>query len=452
MIRIELKESNNRPYSHSLMYGMLEKKFKKIRVFMLKNIPKILLSISVGILVCIPMEKAAAVETPELDSLVAQVSALSKYIERNFISHENTVLSADELRLIVKEGTDWLINAQEDDGRFAYEYVPYEDMYLDDDHVVRQSGSLYELGEIARRDSAGVMNVSDAIKNSVGYLESLTEEVEYNDNTFRCITDSEKSSRCQLGATSLALLGILGYVEGGQKKSSQYESLIEEYLNYIMAMKKRDEGFKGYYITNRSSQSDKESSFSNGEALLALVRYYQYNPREDVKTMIDDTFTYLEGKEFETPLYLWIMAALKDMQELWPDERYVTYAQEFTNTRRGSLTRLHYTQKNYCATTEGLASAYNVLKGNVSESELSLLRQEIDFWNVHNSVLQILPVDKYRFVFEGSAFVMQMLQDVEQAQGGFLTSTSVLTQRIDYTQHCVSAYLQTLVDIEGNEL
>lgn len=398
----------------------------------------------------IPIQPIFAVESAQYEELEAQVAALSKYIERNYVSHEDSPLSGDELRRIVKEGTDWLVNAQAENGHFAYEYAPYEDVYLDDDHVVRQAGTLYELGEIARRDGEGVMNISGAIENAIGYLESLSEEDEYKDVTFRCITDSENSSRCQLGATSLALLGILGYVE---EESSEHEDLIEDYINYIIAMKKEGEGFIGYYTVNRKSQSIKESAFSNGEALLALVRYYQYNPREDVKEMIDDTFVYLEAKEaFETPLYLWIMAALKDMQVLWPNERYVTYAQEFTNARRGSLARVHNTQKNYCATTEGLASAYSILDRNVSPEKLGLLRKEIDFWNTHNSVLQILPVDRYRLVLDEGLFSLQILPDIEQARGGFLTSASVLTQRIDYTQHCISAYLQTLVDIEEEEL
>lgn len=204
----------------------------------------------------------------------------------------------------------------------------------------------------------------------------------------------------------------------------------------------------GYFITNRRTQSDTESSFSNGEALLALVRYYQYNPREDVKEMIDETFTYLETKEFETSLYLWVMAALKDMQVLWPNARYVTYAQEFTKVRQGSIVRLHHTQKNYCATTEGLVSAYSVLDGTIAKSELASLRKEIDFWNKHTYSLQIRQTDQYRLVLTDGVFTMLRLPNPEQARGGFLTSGSVLTQRIDYTQHCVSAYLQTLVAIE----
>ena len=405
-----------------------------------------------GCFVVAPIQQVSADEVGQYEVLEAQVAALQKYIERHFVSHEEKILSLVELRTTISAGTDWLVRAQEDNGHFAYEYAPYEGIYLDDDHVVRQAGTLYQLGEFARRDSNGVTRVSDAIESSVEYLDSLSEEGTYKDISFKCITDSVNSSRCQLGATSLAVLGILGYVEGGQGDIFAYEDRIEDYLNYIMAMKKEDAGFIGFFRTNWSSQSEVESSFSNGEALLALVRYYQYKPRDDVKNMIDETFAYLEAKEFETPLYLWIMAALKDMQVLWPDVRYIAYAQEFTNMRRGSLIRAHNTEKNYCATTEGLVSAYGVLENNISESELLLLRKEIDFWNTHNSILQITPVDRYRLVKEDGVFSIKMLPDSTQAQGGFLTSGSVMTQRIDYTQHCVSAYIQTLVDIEGEEL
>lgn len=142
------------------------------------------------------------------------------------------------------------------------------------------------------------------------------------------------------------------------------------------------------------------------------------------------------------------MAALKDMQVLWPDPGYVSYAKTFTEFKRAQLSRIHYTQKNYCASIEGLASAYSVLEGSVSEYELSRLRKEIDFWNKHNSVLQIDTVDQFRVVDSEAGVTLVAAPDIERAHGGFLTSGDVLTQRIDYTQHCVSAYLQTLIDIE----
>lgn len=412
----------------------------------------LLLSLVLILFLLVPLGQVDANEVDEYGALAAQVEALSTYIERNFVSHENTTLSHEQLRAIVSDGAQWLKNSQEENGHFAYEYVPYDDVYFDDDHIVRQAGALYELGEIARHDPENTLDVSDTIESALLYFSERSIEMQEGDEIFTCIVSTPASSKCRLGSASLALLGLLGYVEKNDTAAAKHKELIEGYIAYIMAMKKEEGGFRDMvYEDNKSPE--KESSFSNGEALLALVRYYQYSPREDVKQMIDGTFKYLSEKEdFETPLYLWIMAALKDMQVLWPSEEYVSYAKVFTETRRGALTRVHYTDKNYCATTEGLASAYSILEGNVSDWELQILKKEIDFWNTHNSVLQILPVDVYRLVQSDGVFSMQILPDLMQAQGGFLTSASVLTQRIDYTQHCISAYLQTLVDIEGGEL
>tara|TARA_B100000745_G_scaffold52942_1_gene31482 strand:+ start:12148 stop:13389 length:1242 start_codon:yes stop_codon:yes gene_type:complete len=402
------------------------------------------------VLLLAPVQQAFAASPDELDKKIA---ALEAYIERNYRSHEDTRLSVEELREIISEGAQWMNRAQEGNGHFAYEYDVYEGQYLDDDHIVRQGGALYQLGEIARYDTDNALGTHEVIESAIEYFEDLSVADTEDGEKILCITEDTDRTPCLLGATALAVTGMLGYVEAVPEKADEYDELIDDYMAYIMAMKKEGEGFRDKYRTGSSLVFLKESSFSNGEALLALVRYYKHKPSEEVKEMIDETFAYLAAKaEFENPLYLWIMAALKDMQQLWPSEEYVAYAQAFTEYRRAQLSRIHYTQKNYCASTEGLASAYSVLQGNVTDYELGRVRDEIDFWNKHNSVLQVTEVDAYRLIDDEQGMRLVQAPDVKNAQGGFLTSATVLTQRIDYTQHCLSAYLQTLVDVEGEVL
>ena len=411
---------------------------------------KILSGFLVLTFICIPVQHSSASNAAVLDQ---QIVALQTYIERNYRSHEDKRLSVAQLRTIVADAAGWMVRAQEDNGHFAYEYDVYHGTYLNDDHIVRQGGALYELGELARFDAENTLGTHEAIESAAAYFQSLSKTDAVEDVSFRCITESLSSDTCLLGATSLAVIGLLGYVEAVPEKGDVYDDLIDDYMAYIMAMKKDGEGYRDKFHIDSSIVLTKESSFSNGEALLALVRYYQHKPSKEVKEMIDETFTYLVAKEeMENPLYLWIMAALKDMQKLWPSAAYVRYAQTFTEFKRAQLSRIHYTQKNYCASTEGLASAYSVLEGTVSSYELQRLRKEIDFWNMHNSVLKISSVDAYRLIDDENGMRLVVTPDLATAHGGFLTSGSVLTQRIDYTQHCVSAYLQTLIAIENAAL
>ncbi len=363
-------------------------------------------------------------------------------------------LSESDLSSIIDDGVEWFKKAQEQNGHFKYEYLPYEDKYLNADNIVRQTGALYLLGEVVLRDSENVHELENTIERSISYFEGLSLLGEYNGKTFRCIINKQGSNKCKLGATGLALVGILDFVKRYPAFEEIYTSLINDYANHILAMKMKDKGFRSHFYIGGSTQTEDESSYSNGEALLALVRFYKFNPTFEVKQIIDEIFTYIESDDvpFDSSLYLWAMAAVKDMYEIWLDEKYVKYTKEYTDWRISGFRGRRNTDHNMCAYIEGIVSAYSVLEDNISQQELDYYIEEIDFWLNKSSKLQITKNDTYRVVYmdEKSSFVT--LENQEQAIGGFLTGRNELTQRIDFTQHCISSYLQKLVDIEGATL
>jgi hypothetical protein len=394
----------------------------------------------------------ASTNTDSEGFLQQQLTALTRYVQKvvSFLSPVNqTKVSNDALRTAITDGVAWLRESQEESGHFAYEYLPYEDDYLSGDNIVRQTGALYAMSELVRRTSKKDEKTNEAIEQAIAYFDSLSPEHTYEGETIRCVTKNEESYICQLGATALALTGILGYIEAEPTKANEYKTLIEGYVSFILKSKIPNAGFRNVYRIGIGFQGATESSFSNGEALLALVRYYQYSPDTEVKKVIDETFTYIQGKEFDTALYLWAMAAVKDMQVLWPNEMYTTYGKEFTNWRLGLLVSARSTNRNYCASTEGLVSAYSLLKDSTTESDQERLRKEIDFWNAKNLDFQIGGEDMYRLTQNTDGLALLKVQNMQKGKGGFLTADDELTQRIDFTQHCVSAYLQTLVDVDG---
>lgn len=394
----------------------------------------------------------ASAASESLETQLHKLGALVSFLERELNYVDPTLLSAEEMRDIAIDGTRFLQNAQEENGHFAYEYAPYEDHYLPGDNIVRQAGALFQLGEVAWRDSDSSLDVGATIKSAIEYFENLSRKDSVDDTDVRCVVEDEDSRRCKLGATALALVGVLGYVEANPDEAEEYDALIDDYASYILASQKDEGGFRYIHRVGSDSQSDRESSFSNGEALLALVRYYQYEPKEEFKEAAQSAYDYLEAQEFDTASYLWVMAALKDMQTLWPDERYAAYARSFTDWRVAGVARNKYTKHNYCAYTEGVVSAYSVLEDTSTPAQRQSLRGEIDFWNTKNSTLQIKDAERYRYRLEDGKLQLLEIPDISQARGGFLTGQDALTQRIDFTQHCISAYLQVLVDIDRQRL
>lgn len=391
----------------------------------------------------------------ETNTQTAQLKALQKYLARMTPAPNQStagVLTPEQMREAIKDGVTWFTQAQEPNGHFAYEYLPYEDTYRSDDNIVRQAGGLYALGEVVRRSATQDKNTNKTIEQAITFFENQSPEDTYEGKNIRCITNTEESSVCKLGATALALTGILGYVEGNPSKKDTYEDLIDAYVSYILVSKKPTLGFRNQYKVGTGFRDEKESSFSNGEALLALVRYYQYREDVKVKKVIDETFMYLKSTPFDTGLYLWMMAGLKDMQVLWPNDAYITYGRDFTLWRLNQSLSAHGSTRNYCALGEGLVSAYSLLDGKITESEKKKLRGEIDFWNTRNLDLQIKKEDTYKLAIENKMPVLKKVLDMKQSAGGFLTADTELTQRIDFTQHCITTYLQTLVDVDGGTL
>ena len=385
------------------------------------------------------------------DDLRLQIEAIAQYIKYNF-SPSFDPIDTSETRQIIADSASWIVNAQEENGHFKYEYVPFADEYLNDDNMVRQAGTLYILSEIYKHQTEKDPAVAAAVERSIAYLFSLNQKGKSNGTEFWCIRSSEKSIKCDLGTTGLALIGILNLVAADPQKESDYTQTIERYAEYIMLSRLPEKGFSGNYV-DEDGFSKSESSYYNGEAMLALVRYYQYHNDETVHVMLDDVFTYLSAKgEYESPLYLWIMAALKDMNKLWPHEAYRQYAEDFTAWRLEQSSGHHATTHNYCAPVEGFTSAYSVIETAGTSTLLTGLEDEIEYWLGKTVGLQLTSTNRYRVAMAEGQLRMLNLSVPVVAHGGFLTGQNELTQRIDFTQHCASAYLQKLTAIEGERL
>ena len=385
-----------------------------------------------------------AIATPE-----EKVNALQSYVARAYGTR--TPLTNDELKTSIEAGTAWLINAQESNGHFKYEYLPFEGTYRADDNIVRQTGALYALGEVRRRTGGEAPEIDHAMEKSISFFHDLSREGTQNGKTFSCIVKNEKSSRCPLGATSLALVGLLSYIDVHPEKSGAYKKQIGAYASFILAQQKANGGFRNLYA-HKGTANDDESPFSNGEALLALTRYYQYHPDAAIKTAIDKAYDHLKVQPYSGDLHLWIMAALVDMNTLWPKEEYKTYARGFTEWRLHSGNRASRNTHNYCPYVEGIASALVLLKSDAKEKNTAFLG-ELETRNRFHFMLQLAEKDAVRVLNEaGNVQFKTLAQPSNLAIGGFLTGDTALTQRIDFTQHCITAYVQTLVEIRGQAL
>ena len=387
--------------------------------------------------------------TEMLNSLENEISHLQKIKNPSLIN----TLSDDEIREIINLGTNWLKAANEPDGHFAYEYFPYEDRYADDDNIVRQAGALFELGEITRRDTNNKYDLDRTIERSIKYFEKLTKSGKYNGKSVRCITSDIDGNVCKLGTTSLAFIGIINYVTANPDKVKKYDKLIEGYASYIISMQKGTGGFREVFSTSTNIAEEKESSYANGEAFLALVRYAKWkNYPTDLQSKIKLTVNYILSSKvpFDASLYLWAMSALKDWDEFKPDARHVIYARSYSDWRMSPFKSKRGDVHNFCPYIEGVVSAYSIMEDDLSAKDLEKYDKEIDFWLAKSALLQVNDKSLVKYDVMKNRFLKAPIP--AWARGGFLTGHLEPSQRIDFTQHCLSAYMQKLVDIDNKSL
>ncbi len=362
-------------------------------------------------------------------------------------------LTDDEVREIIELGTKWLTASNEPSGHFAYEYFPYEDRYAKDDNIVRQAGALFELGEIERHDTEGKYDLDKTIERAIGYFDSLTKSGEYDGADVLCIASDPEGSICKLGTTSLAFIGILNYVTANPNKLKKYEDVIEGYASYILSMQKDSGGFREIFSTRTGIAEEKESSYANGEAYLAMVRYAKWRGFPDnLQKKIALTSEYLVSPDtiFDPALYLWAMAGMKDWIEFKPNTRYSKYVRDYTDWRMDAFTDKRRSAHNFCAYIEGVVSAYSILENTLPSDDLARYDEEIDFWLAKSALLQLREEDLIKYDISSGKFIEAPIP--AWAIGGFLTGYAELSQRIDFTQHCLSGYVQKLVDIDKKSL
>jgi len=361
-------------------------------------------------------------------------------------------LTTEQIREVIEKGTQWFKNTQEKSGHFKYEYMPFLDRYIDDDNMVRQSGGLYVLGELYRNDTENKFELLEPIAKAISFFEKNTVEGEFQEQNFLCVMKT--STKCSVGGTSLTLIGIIDLVQTTPLLKYEYEDLIEGYKNYILAMKLPEKGFRNSYYPEKA-QSKKESSFGNGEAFLALTRYYKYNPDEEVKQIIKEAYEYFEeiySAEWDNNFYLWGMAAIKDLYAMDPKEEYFEFVKDYTDWRINKYKNSRDFSHNKCAYIEGVISAYSVLEPNLTEEEKEYYLEEIDFWLSKSRELQVNSTDKLSVAYNNSVTKSLKIEDKDKSVGGFLTDIDEPVQRIDFTQHCLNSYLQKLMDIDREKL
>lgn len=177
-------------------------------------------------------------------------------------------------------GTHYVLAHQKPNGTFDYEYDWRDKSQSEDENEVRQAGALWGLTLLyANRPSA---ELAAAIDRGLEFFEENSKPVK---GGIRCVTWSA-NRRGVTGTIALIALAHVDYLRARTDLASERRALLEERLDEYLNMLVRSVHPSGLWFANYDLSNCKPagepSSYSDGEALLALVKAAKYAGRREL--------------------------------------------------------------------------------------------------------------------------------------------------------------------------
>ncbi len=311
---------------------------------------------------------------------------------------------------------------------------------------VRMMGSLYVLSLLLSDDRFTSEVLLKDLEDSLDKVLNSSYSLKKDGKDLRFLTYHEEN---KLG--SLALL-YSAAIRLGQKNEDWYEKRkeeIQEILNTIIWMQKENGDFamtaKGSDTKNEINKRD-GSGFALGEAMLALAHSLLQSPENDAsKEALLSSLDFLEARVADSDypgLYLWLMSTARLLQgiRVADPELKKELADLAVHYHKLVSDKLIILSEGYntCAHTEGLAN-YILLQEALSVSspkEIKLYKESLR----NNKKLQIVP-ENYEYILKYNNKINKANLKHKYATGAFLDSIYDESVRIDFTQHCIAAFL-----------
>ncbi|MFA6528045.1 MAG: AMMECR1 domain-containing protein [Candidatus Gracilibacteria bacterium] len=343
-------------------------------------------------------------------------------------------LDRENIETMLSTAGDWLEGKMEENGKFKYEYSPSEDDYTTDYNLLRHIGSTYSL--LLLYEYYGNEKYLESGKKGIDYF--MTYAVAENEMLY-----IEDDGEAKLGGAALAIIALEKYHEITGDENSL--DLAEKFGKFILIMQKDDGGFKNYYPEEKTEEKEAYEVYS-AEANLALTRLYEATGGTEYLSALQKSYAYTKNYFDSTPATMmisWDIAAFSELYYLTNNENYADLAYAMADW----IIEQQYTEES--APYQDYIGAYSNLRGTPTYSEgigdaIKLAKYQGDdnrketYKTALKLSLQYIYNTQYR---EDNSFY---LENPDEAIGGFKANVYENSQRIDQSQHSVSAIIKAV--------
>ncbi|NNE11361.1 MAG: hypothetical protein HKN41_03860 [Ilumatobacter sp.] len=176
-------------------------------------------------------------------------------------------VTPSELRAAAVSAADWLIDNQNDDGTWLYEYDRADDRVIDDYNIVRHAGVMMSLYQAGAR---GVDGASDSADRGLDWaLDNIVERDDWAGVT--------TSNTVQAGTNALLLAALVE--RRSATEDPTHDALMAELARFLERQTEPSGALLAYYdLGPDRARPDTYSIYYTGEAYWALGRLHRIDP------------------------------------------------------------------------------------------------------------------------------------------------------------------------------
>lgn len=345
-------------------------------------------------------------------------------------------LSRDRLLQAARAGGDYLLRIQKQDGGFNYYYDAAEDRFDSRRYnIVRHAGTAAALFDLyaVTRDS----RYSESARRAMRFLVTRFRRAPRTQGSYVLDYDG----KAKLGANGLALVALTRQIEilpaSGDRRNA------EALARLILTLQRKDGSFEMRYALPGNEQTQWESLYYPGEAMLGLIRLYGLNHDTRLLNAARRGADYLIGRQQkmnELPADAWFMQALEALFNIGREKKYVDhalalaeamiagqYAEDAPEGFAGGFGPGSPRATPAASRAEGLVAAYRLAR-RTSDARAPKIAASLRA-SARFQLTQQLTVDT-----DG-------VRNPRLAAGGFREGLTSMKVRIDYVQHNISSLL-----------
>lgn len=332
---------------------------------------------------------------------------------------------------------EYLRRSVKENGSFVYSYSPVTGRDNGPYNILRHAGTVYSMFEVYE-----VTRSRELLLAAEQALEFLVSHLRQSPFNSRALTVVERSSS-KLGGDGLALLALSRHmlITGSKKYADKLEGLALG----IQARQRSDGSFVHKVMMPSGKDSGFKSNFYPGEAIFALVRYYQLSKDMRWLSAAEKAADYRIERALSRGGRLthdhWLLYGLSELYPLKKKATYLNYLNRLVNEIIASqITSSEYldwiggyysppASTPTATRSEGLCAVHDILKRSGDASLVGRVKEAVE-----RGVL-------FQLYHQFGPEMAITARHPQAVLGGFRESFFSSEIRIDYVQHNVSSIL-----------